>query len=175
MMKNDPDPSPASAPAGVDIGISLLSLDWNQALPDVEAICEQAAFAALEAGGFRAEAAELSLVLADDALLHQLNRDWRGFDKPTNVLSFPGGDIPPPGAPLLLGDVILSFETMSREAIVQKKQLADHLRHLVIHGVLHLLGFDHEDTAEAEIMESLEVRILAGFGIADPYREAVHG
>lgn len=175
MMKNDPDPSPASAPAGVDIEFSVLSPDWGRTVPDIEAVCEQAARAALQAGGLEAGAAELSLVLADDIMLRRLNREWRGLDKPTNVLSFPAGDAPPPGAPLLLGDVILAFETVSAEAVTQGKGFCDHLRHLVIHGVLHLLGFDHEESAEAEVMEALEVRILAGLGVADPYRETIHG
>ncbi len=175
MMKNDPDPSPAAKLTGVDIEISVLSSDWSEALPGFEEICRQAADAALAAGDLEADAAELSLVLGDDHLLRQLNRDWRGIDKPTNVLSFPSGDTPPPGAPLLLGDVILAFETMKGEAAAQDKTLGDHLSHLVIHGVLHLLGFDHEEAAEAEAMEALETRILSGLGIADPYREAAHG
>ena len=95
-------------------------------------------------------------------------------DAPTNVLSFPAAASAPPapGAPLLLGDVVLAFETVAAEAAAQGKPLADHLAHLVVHGVLHLLGFDHEADAEAERMEALETRLLAGLGIADPYRAA---
>ena len=108
------------------------------------------------------------------------HRTWRGKDSSTNVLAFPAADpsVPvPPGAPLLLGDVVLAFETVRREAVEQQKPLADHLRHLVVHGVLHLLGFDHEITREAERMEALEVAVLATLGIPDPYRmtEASHG
>jgi len=107
--------------------------------------------------------AELSIVLADDALVRTLNRDWRAKDKPTNVLAFPNA------APLL-GDVVLAFETCAAEAAAQGKPLADHLSHLVVHGVLHLAGHDHGHAREARIMEDLERRILAAAGIPDPYR-----
>ena len=166
-------------PAGsVDIDLAEPSPLWRRALPEVERVCDRAARAALAAGGAPQRPAELAIVLADDALLRALNRDWRGRDAPTNVLSFAAGeDAPPPGAPLLLGDVVLAFETAATEAQAQGKPLADHLAHLVVHGVLHLLGFDHEIAAEAERMEALETRVLAGLGVADPYRlpEACHG
>ncbi|MFZ2870878.1 MAG: rRNA maturation RNase YbeY [Zavarzinia sp.] len=120
---------------------------------------------------------EIAITLSDDAEVRVLNRDWRGKDKPTNVLSFPGLEgamaaLLPPDAPRPLGDVILALETCRREAVDQGKSLADHARHLVVHGVLHLLGFDHEDDAEAEEMEAMETAVLAGLGIADPYGEA---
>jgi len=167
-------------PAGpVEIDLADPSPHWRAALPEPERVCERAARAALAAAGAAPGPAELSIVLADDALLRQLNREWRGKDAPTNVLSFAAGDAnpAPPGAPRLLGDVVLAFETVAAEAQAQQKPLADHLAHLVVHGVLHLLGFDHEIAAEAERMEALETRILAGLGIADPYRlrEASHG
>ena len=115
-------------------------------------------------------------MLGDDALLRRLNRQWRHKDKPTNVLSFPARDAtsraaaPPAGAPLPLGDVILAFGTVAGEAAAQGKTLADHLAHLVVHGVLHLLGFDHAEGAAAARMEALETTVLAGMGVADPYR-----
>ena len=116
---------------------------------------------------------ELGITLADDTTVHALNRDHRGQDKPTNVLSFPlvDGDFEPeaPGAPLLLGDVILAYQTVAREAAGQGKSLADHAVHLVVHGVLHLLGHDHESDGEADAMERLETAILCKLGIADPY------
>lgn len=102
-------------------------------------------------------------MLADDAALRALNARWRQQDKPTNVLSFPAGDS------VLLGDVVLAFETVRREASEQGKSLADHMSHLVVHGVLHLLGHDHERPRDADVMESLERQVLAGLGIADPY------
>ena len=174
-MSDDPDRAET-----VEIDLDLRSPLWLEALPQAAAVAEAAARAALRGCG-RAPAgpAELAIVLADDALLRELNRTWRGQDKPTNVLSFPaGGEAPPaPGAPLLLGDVVIACETLSAEAAAQQKPLADHLAHLVVHGVLHLMGFDHEKPEEAARMEPLETRILAGIGVPDPYRarEACHG
>ncbi|HEX3498916.1 MAG TPA: rRNA maturation RNase YbeY [Stellaceae bacterium] len=153
---------------------------WREALPRRRALCRAAARAALAAApsGWVAPetGAELSIVLGDDALLRRLNRQWRGKDKPTNVLAFPADEgatrgAPSPGAaPLLLGDVVLAFGTVAGEAAAQGKTLAGHLAHLVVHGVLHLLGFDHEEAAAALRMEALETTVLAGIGIADPYR-----
>jgi probable rRNA maturation factor len=117
------------------------------------------------------EAAELSLVLTDDARIRLLNRDWRGFDKPTNVLSFPGADADEEEPGPLLGDVVVAFETTAREAEAAGTRFDDHLAHLLVHGLLHLFGFDHETDEEAEEMEALETDILAGLGIADPYAE----
>lgn len=170
----------ATDPArAVEIDLAERSPLWRQALPAVDGVCERAARAALAGGGAPPGPAELAIVLADDALLRALNREWRGRDAPTNVLSFAasGGAPAASGAPLLLGDVVLAFETVAGEAAAQGKPLADHLAHLVVHGVLHLLGFDHEIAGEAERMEALEIRLLAGLGIADPYRvaEASHG
>jgi probable rRNA maturation factor len=135
----------------------------------------RAAFAAAPVGWTAGSAAiELSIVLGDDALVRRLNRQWRGQDKATNVLSFAAQDapaaVPQAGAPLPLGDIVLAFGTIEGEAAAQGKLLADHLAHLVVHGVLHLLGFDHVRAAEAERMEALETAVLAGLGIADPYR-----
>ena len=115
--------------------------------------------------------AELSLVLTDDARIRVLNRDWRGFDKPTNVLSFPAADADEDDPGPLLGDVIVAHETMAREAAAEGKSFDDHFAHLLVHGLLHLFGFDHETDEEAEEMEALETEILAGLGVADPYAE----
>jgi probable rRNA maturation factor len=143
---------------------------WKAALPDLGPRVRAAARAALRAAAWRPgpAGAELSLVLGDDAGMRALNRHWRGQDKPTNVLSFPAGAAPA-GAPALIGDVVLAFETVRREANEQGKPLADHLAHLVVHGVLHLIGYDHEEARAARRMERLEVAILAALGIADPY------
>ena len=114
--------------------------------------------------------AELSLVLAGDKTLQSLNSQWRDKDKPTNVLSFPGRDIAiGEEAGLVLGDIIISLETAKREAALENKDFNDHLSHLIIHGFLHLFGYDHETDKEAEQMESLETRILNELGIDDPY------
>ena len=151
---------------------------WRRALPQAPAICRAAAAAALARGPGKLMGAEVSVVLADDALVARLNRTYRGIAKPTNVLSFAAAAPARPAAPLrLLGDVVLAYGTIAREARAQDKTLADHLAHLVVHGVLHLLGFDHERDREARRMEALEVAVLAGLGIADPYRvrESTHG
>ncbi|MDA8230825.1 MAG: rRNA maturation RNase YbeY [Magnetospirillum sp.] len=160
-----------------DIAVAIEHPAWAEALPDVAGLCRRAAAATFAVAAGEAVAgrpAEISVVLADDSLVQGLNRDWRGKDRSTNVLSFAaldGDDAPVvPGAPLLLGDVVLAFETCAAEAEREGKPLADHLSHLVAHGVLHLLGFDHEgDDADAEEMEAMEVAVLAGLGIPDPY------
>jgi probable rRNA maturation factor len=112
-----------------------------------------------------------TLVLSSDAAVRLLNRKWRGKDKPTNVLSFPlasGGSLPP-GASGHLGDVVVAQETLEREATDLGLSFDDHFRHLVLHGLLHLLGYDHERDEDADEMEALETRILKTMGIADPY------
>ncbi|MGH7036620.1 MAG: rRNA maturation RNase YbeY [Stellaceae bacterium] len=119
---------------------------------------------------------ELSLVLTDDAEQRSLNRRYRGRDRPTNVLSFPAAGAAPAGPsapPWLLGDVVLACETIAREAAAQQKPFADHLRHLVVHGVLHLLGYDHAEEREARRMEALESAVLHRLGVPDPYRETM--
>jgi probable rRNA maturation factor len=162
--------------AAAVIDISAPCVDWRAALPDATALSHRAANAALAAAAPDLTGGELAIVLADDAMLRRLNKEWRGKDSPTNVLSFPAQDFsaalpvaPASGAPLPLGDIVLAFGTVRREAEEQGKGLGDHLSHLVVHGVLHLLGFDHEAEAEAERMEALERVVLAGLGIADPY------
>jgi probable rRNA maturation factor len=119
-------------------------------------------------------AAEVSVALIDDAAIRDLNRTFRGQDKPTNVLSFPAPSMPAHGGPVLLGDILVAYQTTRREAEAERKPLMHHLSHLVVHGFLHLAGFDHETEAEAEAMEATERAILATLGIADPYaaREA---
>ena len=114
---------------------------------------------------------EIVLVLAGDSEVQILNREWRGHDKPTNVLSFPANpDMPlPDGAEPLLGDVIIAYETAAREAAEQSKSVSDHATHLIVHGILHLLGYDHDTEPEAEAMAARERAILASLGIKDPY------
>ena len=115
---------------------------------------------------------EVSLVFADDARIRGLNRQYRGKDRPTNVLSFPAaslgsGRLGPP-----LGDIVLARETIAAEATAEGLDFADHLTHLIIHGFLHLVGYDHETDDEAAVMEQLETAILGRLGIADPYTES---
>jgi len=134
-----------------------------------DALLKSAARAALGAAPSLSPGSfQVTLVLTDDDEMRTLNRTWRGKDAPTNVLSFPVGEI---GAPGFLGDVVLARETTRKEARDQNLALQDHVSHLVVHGVLHLLGFDHAADEEAERMESLERVALASLGVADPYAE----
>jgi probable rRNA maturation factor len=164
----------------VDIAVRIADRRWREAFGAVAARARRAALAALESGAtpaqrrrIRRSRGELALTFGDDTTLRALNGRYRGKDKPTNVLSF-GSPADwtdaAPGQPCPLGDVVLARETVLREARQQGKMPADHAAHLVVHGVLHLLGHDHEDGADAERMEALETGILAGLGIADPYR-----
>ena len=115
----------------------------------------------------------MSLCLTDDAEVRALNARWRGLDKPTNVLSFPAAPAERMREAPLLGDIALAYETLAREAEKSGASLADHYRHLVAHGFLHLIGYDHQTDEEAERMEALEKRILARLGVADPYADGV--
>jgi probable rRNA maturation factor len=142
------------------VEVMIESVGWRRRLRDAEAIARRAALAARRSGG---ASGTVAVVLSDDAQLRSLNRDFRGRDKPTNVLSFPADESG------ILGDVILALETCVREARVQGKTLRAHMLHLVVHGVLHLQGHDHRNSREAEAMEALERRILAGLGVGDPY------
>lgn len=146
----------------IDIDISVRSDLWTETSEQIEQLISEAASKTLDVSGQNG-AHELSIVLADNAFIRQLNKEWRGKDKPTNVLSFPQGE------PELLGDVILAHETIATEAEEQNKAFADHLKHLVVHGVLHLLGHDHEEDDEAETMERLEIEILGHLGVKNPY------
>ena len=157
------------------IQVSVEAGAWPERLSGLEGLCDAIVAAVLAA---EAEALagppEVSVLLTDDAHVRELNRIWRDKDKATNVLSFPAldDDLPPapPGEPVLLGDVVLAFETVEREAREEDKPLRDHVAHLLVHGTLHLLGYDHEDPAQAEAMERREAGILAGLGVPDPYR-----
>jgi probable rRNA maturation factor len=144
------------------IDVEVEAQAWRQALPNAEALTVASAEAALDLAG---RDGKVAVLLTDDAAVQDLNARFRGKDQPTNVLSFPALDNPE----RLLGDVALAYETCVREAAEQGKSLAAHLQHLVAHGVLHLVGYEHDVDADAEIMEALERRILAALGVADPY------
>ena len=155
-------------PLPLQVEISRNTEGWPEHL---DARATEALHAALKLSKARVTGpAEVSLILTDDAEQQGLNRDWRGFDKPTNVLSFP--QIEPFGAVSgLLGDIVLARETLEKEAAEQGLTFDDHFTHLVVHGFLHLLGYDHMDDDEALAMEGLETQILASLGVADPYAE----
>lgn len=144
---------------------------WLEERADVAMLAARAAEAALSET-VRTGHFIVDISLSDDAEQRRFNRTYRGKNRSTNVLAFPQSapEAAHPGPPLLLGDVVLAFETVRREAAEQGKPFADHLCHLVIHGVLHLLGFDHESAGDAAVMEAREVKILAGLGVPDPYR-----
>jgi probable rRNA maturation factor len=143
--------------------------------PDAEAIIHRAVAAAAEIVNAGPGEAELAVMLTDDAGIRTLNSNWRGIDKPTNVLSFPA--LPPTGpsgpddAPLMLGDIAIAYETTRKEADDEQKPFDHHLSHLAVHGFLHLIGYDHESDGDAETMETLEQEILAQLGIPDPYAD----
>jgi len=153
----------------LEVDVTVRCPLWTDNLKAVGALCQTAARASYPTS----DPAEVSIVLADDVFVRDLNREYRGQDKATNVLSFAADSANESpvssGAPRLLGDVIVAFETVSVEASAQGKTLADHLCHLVVHGILHLSGYDHEQDPAAEKMEALEVKILATLEIADPY------
>ena len=169
-------------PGNTSLDIAVVARDprWRAVAPGAAALARRAATAVFRRLADRpglAGALETTIVLADDALLRDLNRAYRGLDRSTNVLSFAAaagtgdaaGDVVLPGQPRLLGDVVLARQTLVREAAEQGKALEDHLAHLVVHGVLHLLGYDHDAQARAGEMEALEIAILADLGVADPY------
>jgi probable rRNA maturation factor len=153
----------------------LVTADCWLAEPDAETMIQRAIAAAAELTGADVGDAELAVMLTDDAGIRTLNHNWRGIEKATNVLSFPA--LQPTGprddddAPRMLGDIAIAYETLRREADDERKPFADHLSHLAVHGFLHLVGYDHENDADAEAMEALEQEILAQLGIPDPYAE----
>ncbi len=161
--------SELSTAPSVEVTVSCNA--WFDECPDAAAIAAGAAQAAL-LDSADASRCIVDVTLADDAEQRRLNHAYRGNDMATNVLAFPQGmpDSSQSDAPVLLGDVVLAFETVRREAAEQQKPLTNHLRHLIVHGVLHLLGLDHEEAAEAAAMEAREIKILAGLGVPDPYR-----
>ncbi len=172
----------------LNIEISCEDSRWDDAIPDAGGLFVQASRAALEHVGIKVSGdagivLEISVMLADNTYVQHLNCDYRGKDRPTNILSFQQleseqledlmqgdcrtGDLP--GDIWLLGDIVLAYETIFEEARAGKKKFTDHLSHLIVHGVLHLLGYDHEIENEAVEMERLETEVLAKLGQDDPY------
>jgi probable rRNA maturation factor len=161
----------------LDIQLNIEAGSWpDEATLEslAERVLEHAAghLAGKEGQPFPAEPIEISLVFTDDDAIRAVNREWRNQDKPTNVLSFPAFPLLPGGRPgPMLGDIVLAEETLRREALDLAIAFDDHLTHLLVHGFLHLFGYDHMTDEEAAVMEGLETRILAELGLADPYRE----
>jgi probable rRNA maturation factor len=163
--------------AAIDIASPCIA--WKRICPDSKRLAHDAARVALVDGiaatGLTSPArVELGITLTDDAHQRRLNYRYRGQNVSTNVLAFRAWEPrthAPPGASLLLGDVVLAYETVAREADEQVKPFCDHVRHLIVHGILHLLGCDHRRKAEAVTMERLETSILAKLGVPDPYRD----
>jgi probable rRNA maturation factor len=155
----------------------LVVADCWQAEPDAEAVIHRAISAAAEIADADVGEAELAVMLTDDSGIQTLNRNWRGIDKPTNVLSFPAlqptGPATPDDVPRMLGDIAIAYQTTRKEADDEQKPFDHHLSHLAVHGFLHLIGYDHEKDDDAETMESLEQEILAQLGIPDPYADRV--
>jgi probable rRNA maturation factor len=153
----------------------LVVAECWQAESDAEAVIHRALAAAAEIADADHGEAELAVMLTDDDGIRTLNSNWRGIDKPTNVLSFPAlqpaGPRGPDDAPRMLGDIAIAYQTTRKEADDEQKPFEHHLSHLAVHGYLHLIGYDHENDADAEAMEGLETEILAQLGIPDPYSE----
>ncbi len=174
----------------LDINVSS---DWPGGAGAYQSSVESACIAAMQQSDFSVllqipRQVEMSIQLADDATVHSLNRDWRNKDKPTNVLSFPmldadaldivvaadgAANLDTDAPEILLGDIVLAYQTCATEAAEKNISLAHHMQHLVVHGTLHLLGYDHDDDAAANAMESLEIDILSSLGISDPYAETI--
>tara|TARA_R110002096_G_scaffold386110_2_gene580040 strand:- start:27 stop:578 length:552 start_codon:yes stop_codon:yes gene_type:complete len=173
-----PDADPA-----IEIDIRIEAAGWRAMTTPAPDVAEQAVRAALDYTRTGGTALELSLLLTDDTAIAALNEQWRGKAGPTNVLSFPGNapavdggsggsDNMPGDAPVLLGDIVIAFETLTAEADAAGISPTDHLCHLCVHGVLHLLGYDHENDEDAAEMESCEIEILGTLGVSDPYAAA---
>ncbi len=173
-----PEPAPDAGEAGGNhvppVEVVLEDPRWEAA--GLAAIAERAAQALLAELGIAAEDCEISLLGTDDARIARLNAGFRGRDAPTNVLSWPAFELDSPGLlpageerPVFLGDIALAYDTCAGEAQAAGLSLHDHAAHLCVHGILHLLGFDHEIDADAERMQAVEVKALASLGIPDPY------
>jgi probable rRNA maturation factor len=160
--------------AAIPITEILVTADGWRDEPGAEATIQRAIAAAAEAVDVDIVDTEVAVMLTDDSTMRTLNLDWRGIDKPTNVLSFPAQTKPAPtkgGPPRMLGDIAIAYETARREADDAHTPFDHHLSHLAVHGFLHLIGYDHEIDEDAEAMEALEQEILAQLGIPDPHAE----
>ena len=162
----------------IEVDVSISEPEWNSSFLELEDLVREAVILSIQSASLpkpiRDRDIEASVVLANDDLVQVLNREYRGMDKPTNVLSFASLDsddpLPDVGS-VSIGDIILSYQTIAREAKEQDKFFKDHFTHLVVHGTLHLLGYDHENEDDATNMETLEIRILQKMNIQNPYMD----
>jgi len=157
-------PERRTSPPHIDI--QMQSPLWNTQPLALQTVREAVDAAA---GALSTEGGEVSILLTDDSEIARLNRDWRGIDKPTNVLSFPASSHRASQGEKLLGDIVIAYETLEREARDESRDFLHHLAHLAVHGFLHLIGFDHETNAQAEEMEGLESSIMMRLNMPDPY------
>jgi probable rRNA maturation factor len=167
----DPDPS-------MDIVVIIDKPCWRKPVSQWKALIQPAVLETLRQSSW-ISGAEINVLLTDDATIRDLNKTHRGYDKPTNVLSFPSLEPEAISAyhhkqndqAVILGDVVLAFETIQKESLAEHKPFEHHLVHLTVHGILHLLGFDHQQDKDAVVMESLEIKILSSLMIPNPYQE----
>ena len=154
----------------LNVDISIDADGWRDVIPRLELTVRLAAEETVKVSGYGGTKAEISVLMTDNCTIAGLNENWRGKPDSTNVLAFPG-ELEGPG-PVLLGDIVLAIETIIAEANADGIKLSDHISHLVIHGVLHLLGHDHVTEYEAVKMEGLETKILKTLGISNPYQDS---
>jgi probable rRNA maturation factor len=175
MLRTEPLPRATFTQHSLPEADVLVVAEVWAAEPQADVVIQRAIAAAANAAGSAEGDCELAVMLTDDTGIRTLNANWRGLDKATNVLSFPAlapaSPPQPDDPPRMLGDIAIAYETTRREADEEGKTFADHLSHLAVHGYLHLVGYDHEDDADAETMEQLERDILASLEIADPYAD----
>ena len=157
----------------LEIDVTVDCSHWSSALSEPVASAKKACEAVFQnvKTGSSNKAAEVSILLTNDLMVRSLNNEYRNQDKSTNVLSFPTDTkaMPITNFPILLGDIIVAFETSYNEAIIENKSLSDHLCHLIVHGMLHLLGFDHQVSSDADAMEDIEISVLHKLNVANPY------
>jgi probable rRNA maturation factor len=158
----------------LDVAVQLKTPEWKTLLRPYCKTVREICLSTLHETRLAKKACsfEMTVVLADDAFVRELNRDYRGMDKPTNVLSFSNDELPrlfKKSECYHLGDIVLAYETLEREALAQTKRPRDHATHLLVHGILHLLGYDHINDKDAISMEKMEIKILKKHGIANPY------